>query len=36
MKKGWIKWVGAIVAVVIVILIILPFVVNADTFRPMV
>lgn len=36
MKKPWIKWVLVAVAVVIVILIVLPFVVNADTFRPVV
>ncbi|MGH9590006.1 MAG: AsmA family protein [Terracidiphilus sp.] len=34
MKKPWIKWVAVAVAVVIVILIVLPFVVNANTFRP--
>lgn len=34
MRKPWIKWVAVAVAVVIVILIVLPFVVNADTFRP--
>ncbi|HEV2133370.1 MAG TPA: AsmA family protein [Terracidiphilus sp.] len=36
MKKGWIKWAAVAAGVVIVILIILPFLVNADTFRPMV
>lgn len=36
MKKSWIKWAAVAAGVVIVILIILPFLVNADTFRPMV
>jgi len=36
MKRPWIKWIAVAAAVVIVIIVILPFVVNADTFRPMV
>lgn len=36
MKKRWITWAAAAAGVVVLILVILPFVVNADTFRPMV
>lgn len=36
MKRRWIKWVAIAAGVVVLILVILPFVVNADTFRPVV
>jgi AsmA protein len=36
MKRRWMKWAAVAAGVVVLILVILPFVVNADTFRPMV
>ena len=36
MKKRWIRWAAVAAGVVVLIVVILPFLVNADTFRPMV